>query len=321
MDPKLILENLLNPPVLFFFLGIIAVLLKSGLEIPDALSKFFGMYLMFAIGFKGGFELAEAKFTSANLFTLIACSGMALFVPIYTFFVLRLKLDVHNAAAIAATYGSVSAGTFVTAHAFLNNMNLEFDGFLVAGLALMESPAIIIGVAIDRIAKKNAGAEFSWKELLREAFLGGSIFLLVGSLVIGMLTGESGWKAEKPFADALFKGMLSFFLLDMGLVAAKKLKDLKTAGPFLVIFALLVPLLNASIGLGLAKLIGMNAPDAFMFIILCASASYIAVGAAMRTSVPEANPSLYLPMSLAVTFPFNVIIGIPLYWFVVQHYL
>ncbi|TGJ98953.1 sodium-dependent bicarbonate transport family permease [Leptospira langatensis] len=321
MDPKLILENLLNPPVLFFFLGIVAVLLKSGLEIPDALSKFFGMYLMFAIGFKGGFELAEAKFTSANFLTLVACSGMALFVPLYTFFILRLKLDVHNAAAIAATYGSVSAGTFVTAHAFLNNLGLEFDGFLVAGLALMESPAIIIGVAIDRIAKKNAGGEFSWKELLREAFLGGSIFLLVGSLIIGMLTGESGWKAEKPFADALFKGMLSFFLLDMGLVAAKKLKDLRTAGPFLVIFAILVPLANAAIGLGLAKLIGMNAPDALMFMILCASASYIAVGAAMRTSVPEANPSLYLPMSLAVTFPFNVIIGIPLYWFVVQHYL
>ncbi|TGM96041.1 sodium-dependent bicarbonate transport family permease [Leptospira dzoumogneensis] len=321
MEPKLILENLLNPPVLFFFLGILAVLLKSGLEIPDTLSKFFGMYLMFAIGFKGGFELAEAKFTSANLFTLIACSGMALLVPLYTFFILRLKLDVHNAAAIAATYGSVSAGTFVTAHAFLNNLHLEFDGFLVAGLALMESPAIIIGVAIDRIAKKNISGEFSWKELLREAFLGGSIFLLVGSLVIGMLTGKSGWDAEKPFADALFKGMLSFFLLDMGLVAAKKLKDLRTAGPFLVIFAILVPLMNASIGLGLAKLIGMTAPDAFMFMILCASASYIAVGAAMRTSVPEANPSLYLPMSLAVTFPFNVIIGIPLYWFVVQHYL
>ncbi|TGL32588.1 sodium-dependent bicarbonate transport family permease [Leptospira koniambonensis] len=321
MDPKLLLENLLNPPVLFFFLGILAVLLKSGLEMPDTLSKFFGMYLMFAIGFKGGFELAEAKFTSANLFTLIACSGMALLVPIYTFFILRLKLDVHNAAAIAATYGSVSAGTFVTAHAFLNNLHLEFDGFLVAGLALMESPAIIIGVAIDRIAKKNLGGEFSWKELLREAFLGGSIFLLIGSLIIGMLTGESGWNAEKPFADALFKGMLSFFLLDMGLVAAKKLKDLKTAGAFLVIFAILVPLVNASIGLGLAKLIGMTGPDAFMFMILCASASYIAVGAAMRTSVPEANPSLYLPMSLAVTFPFNVIIGIPLYWFAVQHYL
>lgn len=326
MSFSIILDNFLNPPVLFFFLGVAAVLVKSNLEMPEALSKFFSMYLLFSIGFKGGVELVKSGFSQEHFLLLLACSVMATIVPIYSYFILRAKLDVHNAAAIAASYGSVSAVTFVTAGAFLHTLNLEFGGFIVAGMALMESPAIVLGVLIDRIfgrsTNENGEKEsFSWKELLHEAFFSGSIFLLVGALIIGALTGEHGWKAEKAFADDMFKGFLSFFLLDMGLSAAKRLGDLKKSGLFLVAFGILMPLFNAMLGIGLAKLIGAPRGDALMFTVLCASASYIAVPAAMRMAIPQANPSLYLPMALAITFPFNIIVGIPLYYYLITQFI
>ncbi len=326
MDISIILKNFLNPPVLFFFLGVAAVLVKSNLEIPEALSKFFSMYLLFAIGFKGGVELVKDGINPEHLLLLSACILMAIIVPIYSFYILKLKLDVHNAAAIAASFGSVSAVTFVTAGAFLHTVNFEYSGFIVAGMALMESPAIVIGVMIDRIYGRTTNAsgekeKFSWKELLHEAFFSGSIFLLVGALIIGALTGESGWKAEKAFADDMFKGFLTFFLLDMGLNAAKKLGDLKKSGLFLLAFGILMPLLNASIGILIAKTIGIKVGDALMFTVLCASASYIAVPAAVRMAIPNANPSLYLPLALGITFPFNIIVGIPLYFYLIKQFL
>lgn len=313
MDGSLIVSNILNPPILFFFLGMAAVFVKSDLEIPPPVPKLLSLYLLFAIGFKGGVELIKSGITQEVVLTLIAAMLMASFVPIYTFFILKLKLDTYDAAAIAATYGSISAVTFITASAFLNELGIQFDGYMVAALALMESPAIIVGIILVNIFTTDEKREFSWSEVLKEAFLNSSVFLLVGSLFIGVLTGERGWHVLEPFTQGLFYGLLTFFLLDMGLVAARRIKDLQKTGVFLILFAILIPVVNAAIGLVIAKFIGMPQGDSLLFAVLCASASYIAVPAAMRLTVPEANPSLYVSTALAVTFPFNIIVGIPLY--------
>ncbi len=313
MDASLIISNFLNPPVLFFFLGMTAVFVKSDLEIPAPIPKLFSLYLLFAIGFKGGVELIKSGVTQEVVFTLLAAILMACIVPIYTFFILRWKLDTYDAAAIAATYGSISAVTFITASTFLSELGIAFDGYMVAALALMESPAIIVGLILVNIFTVDEKREFSWPEVLQEAFLNSSVFLLVGSLIIGVLTGEHGWQVLEPFTQGLFYGVLTFFLLDMGLVAARRIKDLQKTGVFLILFAILIPIVNAGIGLVIAKIIGMPKGDSLLFAVLCASASYIAVPAAMRLTVPEANPSLYVSTALAVTFPFNIIVGIPLY--------
>lgn len=314
MDLNLIVSNILNPPILFFFLGMVAVFVKSDLEIPPPVPKLLSLYLLLSIGFKGGVELIKSGLTQQVILTLLAAVLMACFVPIYTFFILKLKLDTYDAAAIAATYGSISAVTFITAGAFLNELGIASDGYMVAALALMESPAIIVGlILVNLFTFKQGEQDFSWSEVLQEAFLNSSVFLLVGSLIIGVLTGEHGWQVMEPFSQGLFYGILTFFLLDMGLVAARRIKDLQKTGAFLISFAILVPIVNAGIGLLIAKFIGMSQGDALLFAVLCASASYIAVPAAMRLTVPEANPSLYVSTALAVTFPFNIVIGIPLY--------
>lgn len=318
MDGSLIVSNILNPPILFFFLGMTAVLVKSDLEVPAPVPKLLSLYLLFAIGFKGGVELVKSGITQEVVLTLFAAVLMACFVPIYTFFILRLKLDNYDAAAIAATYGSISAVTFITASAFLTELGIDFDGYMVAALALMESPAIIVGLILVNLFTTDGKRDFSWSEVLQEAFLNSSVFLLVGSLLIGFLTGEHGWQVMEPFAQGIFYGVLTFFLLDMGLVAARRIKDLQKTGVFLIAFAILIPILNAGIGLLFAKFIGMPQGDALLFTVLCASASYIAVPAAMRLTVPEANPSLYISTALAVTFPFNIIVGIPLYLYGVE---
>ena len=314
MDTSLIVSNILNPPVLFFFLGMIAVFAKSDLEIPPPVPKLLSLYLLFSIGFKGGVELIKSGVTQEVVLALSAAMLMACIVPVYTFFILKLKLDTYDSAAIAATYGSISAVTFITAGAFLNELGINYDGYMVAALALMESPAIIVGLILVNIFTADQGKEeFSWPEVLQEAFLNSSVFLLVGSLLIGVLTGEHGWQVLSPFSQDLFYGILTFFLLDMGLVAAKRIKDLQKTGAFLISFAILIPILNAGIGLLIAKFIGMSQGNSLLFAVLCASASYIAVPAAIRLTVPEANPSLYVSTALAVTFPFNIIVGIPLY--------
>ncbi|WNZ22494.1 MAG: sodium-dependent bicarbonate transport family permease [Leptolyngbya sp. IPPAS B-1204] len=318
MDTNLILSNILNPPILFFFLGMTAVFVKSDLEVPAPFPKLLSLYLLFSIGFKGGVELIKSGITQEVILTLLAAMIMACFVPIYTFFILRLKLDTYDAAAIAATYGSISAVTFITASAFLTELSIDFDGYMVAALALMESPAIIVGLILVNLFTVDGKRDFSWPEVLQEAFLNSSVFLLVGSLLIGVLTGEHGWQVLEPFTQGLFYGILTFFLLDMGLVAARRIKDLQKTGGFLILFAILIPIVNAGIGLLIAKFIGMPRGDALLFAVLCASASYIAVPAAMRLTVPEANPSLYVSTALAVTFPFNIIVGIPLYLYAIN---
>jgi hypothetical protein len=297
-----------------------AVFVKSDLEIPPPVPKLLSLYLLFAIGFKGGVELVKSGITQEVILTLLASVLMACTVPIYTFFILRLKLDTYDAAAIAATYGSISAVTFITASAFLSEIGIKYDGYMVAALALMESPAIIVGLILLNIfaVDKSKEKDFSWSEVLQEAFLNSSVFLLVGSLLIGVLTGEHGWKVLEPFTQGMFYGVLTFFLLDMGLVAARRIKDLQKTGIFLIAFAILIPILNAGMGLLIAKFIGMPKGNALLFAVLCASASYIAVPAAMRLTVPEANPSLYVSTALAVTFPFNIVVGIPLYLYGIE---
>jgi hypothetical protein len=326
MDLAVALENFLSPPILFFFLGLLAVLVRSDLEIPQPIAKFLSLYLMLAIGFRGGVELGHSAPGGQVLLTLAAAIVMAALVPLYCYWILRRRLDVYNAAAIAATYGSISAVTFVTATAFLDRAGIPYGGYMVAAMALMEAPAIVVAVILARVALSKPGPDGSpatapegnWNHLLRDAFFNSSVFLILGSLLVGMLTGERGQAALHPFTNELFSGILCFFLLDMGLVAARRLKDLRASGGFLLAFAILVPLFNALLGIGVTRLLNLGTGDALLFTILCASASYIAVPAAMRLALPEANPGLSLPLALAVTFPLNITLGLPLYLALIQ---
>ena len=323
MSASLVLQNLLAPPILFFLLGMAATWLGSDLSIPQPIARFLSLYLLFAIGMHGGVELATSGIGLRAALSLGAAVILAFAVPLWSFFVLRLRLDVPNAAAVAATYGSISAVTFVTAGSFLDDLGVRWGGHMVAAMALMESPAIVVGVLLARWFSKpdraRGGAQGTTsREVLREAFLNGAVFLLLGSLVIGAVTGSKGWEAVRPLAELPFKGVLCIFLLDMGLVAAKRLRDLRSSGPFLVSFALAAPPIHAILGIFVALLLGLDRGDALLLAVLTGSASYIAVPAAMRLSIPEANPSVYVSMALAVTFPFNIAIGIPLYLAVID---
>lgn len=321
MDIRLVVDNLLNPPILFFVMGLLAVWCRSDLEIPQPLPKLFSLYLLFSIGYEGGVKLGASGFSPYVLTCIGVALLMATLVPLYSYFILRSRLDVANAAAIAATYGSISAVTFLTAINFLGKIGVPYGGHMVAGMALMESPAIVVGVLLARKFMTQDGGPSRpvvWSHLLRESISNASVFMLLGSLVIGVLTGEKAAAKMEPFTHHIFTGMLSFFLLDIGLVAARKMGSLRKSGPFLIAFGLLMPLLNAGLGIGLARLVGMTPGDAILFAVLCGSASYIAVPAAMRLALPEANPSLYVSMALAITFPFNIVLGIPLYTLVVQ---
>lgn len=328
MDIQLIISNILSAPVLFFFLGMISVWVKSDLEIPQSLSKFFSLYLLLDIGFHGGYELHHNGFSWNIVAILGVCFLMASLIPLYSFFILKRKFNVANAATIAATFGSISAVTFITAATFLESAQIAYGGYMVAGMALMESPAIIIGVILFQVFKdKNTTLDQKeanlykrpkWGRILNDAFFNGSVLLLVGALIIGVVTGDAGWKAFKPF-DSIFKGILTFYLLDNGIVAAKRLKSLKNSAGFLIVFGILMPLANALIAILLANhILSLSEGDALLFTILTASASYIAVPAAMRLAIPESNPAFTIPVSLGIVFPFNIIVGIPLYFYLIQ---
>lgn len=320
MDLSLIAQNILNPPILFFFLGMLAVFLKSDLTIPQPLPKFFSLFLLIAIGLHGGYELSKSGLDLYILKALSLAIFMAILVPIYSFFILRVKLDTYNSVALAATYGSISAVTFITGITYLQTIGVEYGGYMVAAMTLMESPAIVIGLVFAALFTKKDGSssKTNWSEIFKEAFLNPSVFLLMGALIIGVLTGEKGWTSMEPLFGALFKGILAFFLLDMGIVAAKRIYELKKLGFFLIAFAIIMPIFNALVAMGLGYYFEISKGDAFLLALLSGSASYIAVPAAMRLSVPEANPGIYLPLSLAITFPFNISIGIPLYYFLIN---
>ncbi len=316
MGLGLVVQNVLNPAVLFFFLGMLAVAARSDLEIPQPIPKVLSQYLLISIGFRGGVELRSSGLDTKVFVTLVAAISMALLVPLYTFFFLRRRIDTSSAAAIAATYGSVSAVTFITACSFLSTLGIKFDGHMVAAMALMESPAIVAGVLLAR--RYGAGEPMTRSALLHDAFLNASVFVLLGSLVVGAATGQGGLEAVGPFLDKPFKGVLCLFLLDMGIVSARRLGGLRKIGGFLVGFALVVPLVNAVLGIVVARVLGLSQGNALLFTVLSASASYIAVPAAMRLAVPDANPGVYVSLSLAVTFPLNVIVGIPVYLTVIR---
>lgn len=315
MDWSLALDNLLSPPILFFVLGMAAGLLKSDLAIPEAVTKLLSLYLMWAIGIKGGVKLREAGFTPEAMWSLGAAAALAIIVPAYVYRILRRRLDPDNAAALCAVYGSVSAVTFLTASAFLQRKGIEFGGHMVAALALMESPAILMAVTFSRKAHATDGVKLpSLGDSLREAALNGPVVLLTGSMIIGAITGKAGHDLLKPLYFDLFQGVLTFFLLELGLVAAKRWRVLKVVGWGLVGFGIWVPLVNASIALVLAWAVGLSPGNAYLLVVLAASASYIAAPAAIRHAIPRASPGLYVPLALAVTFPFNIAIGLPLYW-------
>ena len=310
--------NLLSPPILLFLLGFAATLLRSDLEIPPAAAKTLSLFLLFAIGFKGGVSLAESGLGGEVVATLGAAAFASVAVPLWTFFALRRRLGAADAAGLAATYGSVSAVTFITATGYLTLHGIPYSGHMVAAMALMESPAILVGVVLARRFASGGGPDaprpvIDWRHLGRDALLNGSVFLLLGSLLIGFVCGPVRAAPLKPFIDSLFPGLLALFLLDLGILAARRLGDLRRLGAPIVIFAFIAPLLNAALGLGLASLLGLPQGDAFLLVTLCASASYIAVPAALRIALPEANPGVYVTLSLALTFPFNILLGLPLY--------
>lgn len=319
MNYNLLIDNLTNPALLFFVLGIVAVYLKSDLEIPPNSSKFISLYLLFAIGFKGGQELSHEALTAEIGYSMLFGIGISLIIPIYTFFILKKKLNVFDAGAIAAAYGSVSAVTFVTGVSYLEAQQLTLHGHMVAIMALMESPAIIIGLVLISSYNKAESSTIKKRVILKHSLTNGSVLLILGSLIIGYVADAKQAEGIKPFTNDLFKGFLAIFLLDMGVTSGRKLKAFFSFGWFPILFAILIPLINGSIIALLSSFITHDITNRFMFAILAASASYIAVPAAMKISVPKANPGLFLPMALAVTFPVNITIGMPIYFLIVQN--
>ena len=319
MNLSLLAENLTNPALLFFILGITAVLIKSDLEIPSNSSRFISLYLLFAIGFKGGQELSHEHMNAEILWSMGFGLLLSALIPLATYFLLRIKLNVSDAAATAAAYGSVSAVTFVTALTFLEFHKMNSSGHMVAVMALMESPAIIVGLMLLSIFRKEQGnTKFELGSVLKHALTNGSVVLILGSLFIGFLADAKQAEGIKPFTNELFKGFLAIFLLDMGISSGKKLESFFSYGWFPIAFAILIPLVNGIITAYASGWVTADPGNRFIFAVLAASASYIAVPAAMKISAPEANPGLFLPMALAITFPMNITIGFPIYFSIIQ---
>lgn len=320
MNLDVLISNLTNPVLLFFILGIIATCLKSDLKIPEGSSKFISLYLLFAIGFKGGQELSHSAFNSEILYSIIFAVLLSSLVPIYTFFALKKKVGVPNAGAIAAAYGSVSAVTFVTAVSFLENQGISFGGHMVAIMAIMESPAIIVGVILIMLydADKKSGESKSIGSLIKHSLTGGSVLMLIGSLIIGLVADATQARGIEPFTTDIFKGFLSLFLLEMGMVTAKRITGFKKYGMFLFAFGIIVPLINGLIVAYLSGFITDSEGNRLLFAILGAGASYIAVPATMKLAEPRADAGIYIPMALGITFPFNITLGLPIYYAFIQ---
>lgn len=331
------MQSLFDPAVLFFVFGVLAGAVRSNLEIPPAISKFLSLYLLMALGLKGGFALSASGINAGVMTSLGLAVLLAVLVPLLGYWVLRRMLSGFDAAAIAATYGSVSAVTFVTAIQHLESQQIAFGGYMAAAMALMESPAIILavfmanalrqrqaaggvvqanGVAVlagPGMVQGQAQAASSLGKVLHESLTDGAQLLLLGAMAVGMISGEAGKAALEPFSGDLFKGMLAFFLLDMGLMTARNLPQLRGQSPWLMAYAVLGPLTHATLALALAWTFKVPMGDAILLVVLAASASYIAVPAVVRYAIPEANPTLYFSLSLGITFPLNILLGIPLY--------
>lgn len=359
-----VLKNLTDPAVLFFFLGVFVGLIRSNLEIPKQVAKFLSLYLLMALGFKGGQALSSAGLSGDALKVIGAALCLAIVIPAVAFLILRRRINPFDAAAIAATYGSVSAVTFITAQQFVASRGDEAGGYLTVALVLMESPAIVMAVLLatwvrsrqsspeTATSRLNATVAPSGRpieqlevipesdrpsgsvadedgdghghghgptpirEVLREAFTDGAQLLLIGSMVIGAISGEAGGEAMYPFVNGIFKGLLAFFLLEMGLLVAKQLREVRDVSPFLIGFGLVLPLVNAAVALAIGWGLDLSVGDMTLLAVLAASGSYIVVPAVVRYAIPEASPSRYLTLALAVTFPLNMVIGIPLYYWI-----
>ena len=336
-------QNLLDPAILFFVFGILAGAVRSNLEIPPQISRFLSLYLLMALGLKGGFALARSGLTTEVAVSLLSAVGLAVIVPVIGYVLLRRVLNGYDAAAVAATYGSVSAVTFITATTYLDSQGIAYGGHMAAAMALMESPAIVLAVLLaNRERQRSSAATLAGLtsrrllqnmpaagvapgaplgRIMRESLTDGSQLLLLGAMLIGILTGASGELAMKPFTGDLFKGMLCFFLLDMGLMAARNMGELKGKSPWLLAYAIAGPLAHATLALALGAGFGLSAGNTALLMVLAASASYIAVPAVIRHAIPEASASLYFGMSLGLTFPFNILLGLPLYVVVAQRVL
>lgn len=320
-----ITQNLLTPGILFFVLGVMSGAMRSDLSVPDSISRYLSLYLMMAIGFKGGVAISNTDhFTTQIVLTILAGLLVSLLQPFLAYALLRFttKIDRPTAAAVAAHYGSISMVTFVTAVAFLKQHDVVYAGYIVGVLALMEAPAIVAGLYIaHRVAPETREHRQEEKRLSREIFTNGSILLVCGALVIGALTGNSGMEKMEGFLVTPFQGILALFLLDMGLLVAKRSYDVRGLTLKVAAFGIYMPVIGAVLGLIIARLLALDVGTATLFMVLCASASYIAVPAAMRLALPEAKAGIYVPLTLAITFPFNVVFGIPVYYKLAQMFL
>lgn len=315
------MQNLIDPAILFFVFGLLAGALKSNLEIPPAISRFLSLYLLMALGLKGGFAIAESGLTAQVGASLGAAVLLALLVPVLGYLVLRRVLPPLDAVAVAATYGSVSAVTFVTTTQFLEHQGVAYGAHMAAAMALMESPAIVLAVIAANVLRRQhatpsargVSAPVPLRKVLHESLTDGAQLLLLGAMAVGLITAEVGHAAMKPFTGDLFKGMLSFFLLDMGLLAARNWQHLRGRSAWLLVYAVVGPWVHAALALVLAIALNLSLGNAVLLMVLGASASYIAVPAVLREAIPEASPPLYFGLSLGVTFPLNIVVGIPLY--------
>ncbi len=319
MNAQLFISNLTNPTLLFFVMGIVAVVIKSDLEIPAQTIKFISLYLLFAIGFKGGQELNHSDLSGEIIATLGFGLAVAFLIPVSTFFLLKARVGVANAGAIAAAYGSVSAVTFVAAANFLDFSQIPFGGHMVAVMALMEAPAIIVGITlINRFRESRPQDGNGLRGILTHSITNGSVVMVLGSLFIGLIADSKQAEGIRPFTTDIFKGFLSIFLLEMGMVTARRIGGCVRYGLQTTLFALLFPLLHGAAVALLSTLVTADVGNRFMLAVLAASASYIAVPASMRLAVPDADPGLYIPMALGITFPVNITIGMPIYLAIIQ---
>jgi len=310
------MQNFVDPAILFFVFGVFAGALKSNLEIPRSIAKFLSLYLLMALGLKGGFALASSGLNPSIAVSLGVALVLSFIVPALGYLFLRSRVSRFDAAAVAASYGSVSAVTFVTALQFLEQSGIRPNGYMAVALVIMESPAIIMAVFLANRLRHQAGGVSqgpSMKSIIHESFTDGAHLLLLGSMAVGFVSGDAGKAMMQPFSGDLFKGMLAFFLLDMGLMVARNFKDARSNSPALLVYAVAAPLVHAGIALLLCGALGVSLPDTIVLMVLAASASYIVVPAVLRYAIPEANPSIYFGLSIGVTFPINILIGIPLY--------
>ncbi len=318
MNSDLLISNLTNPTLLFFLLGIIAARVKSDLEIPSGSAKFISLYLLFSIGFKGGQELAHSNINMEIAYAMLFGLLIASIIPFYVFFIAKRKFTISDSGAIAASYGSVSAVTFVAASNFLESRQLHFDGHMVAVMALMESPAIMVGVIMMMLYDKESKKSANLKHIIKHSITNGSVMMILGSLIIGFVADAKQAEGIKPFTTDIFKGFLAIFLMEMGLQSGNKLNSFLKYGWSATLLAIGIPLLNGCTVAYLSRFVTSTTGDQFMFAVLAASASYIAVPAAMRLAAPKADEGLYLPMALVITFPLNITIGMPLYYSILQ---